>query len=80
MKEEIDEANDEFTHIIGIKEKMSRNLDELWKSIKEDDSQSAAQYVISIKYCAYMAAAELIQVAAMCDKFIASQKARECGE
>lgn len=77
LKEEIDEANDEFTHIIGIKEKMSGKLDELWKSIKEDNSQSAAHDVMVIKHCAGLAAAELIQVVAMCDKFITSQELRE---
>jgi hypothetical protein len=62
LKEEIEEANDEMIfveYLLGI----------LWQYIKENDEVRGFQNIAKIKERAIAGIKELIQVAAMCDKF-----------
>lgn len=49
----------------------------LWRSIKGDDEEGANISALEMRDSATYAAAELIQVIAMCDKFIKSQEVRD---
>lgn len=69
LREEIEEAIKEMQSIV-------RRYDELWKGVKDNQSDVAKAAIREIKYFAEYGAAELIQVIAMCDKFVKSQEVR----
>ena len=69
IREEIEEAIDSF-------ETIGTYYNNLWEAIKKNSAIDAIENVNYIKLYAEYAAAELIQVVAMCDKFISSQEAR----
>ena len=48
----------------------------LWRSTKDDNEEGANISALEMRDSATYAAAELIQVIAMCDKFVKSQEAR----
>lgn len=72
IREEIEEA-------IESLEMMGKSFEEAWHEIKEDDEEEAQERVQYVRQFAEHSAFELIQVIAMCDKFIKSQEARDEG-
>lgn len=48
-----------------------------WEAIRQDNPMEAADAIAAMRVSLSYAASEMIQVIAMCDKFIASQEARE---
>lgn len=70
IKEEFEEAVDEI-----VAAKKCKNS--AWESIKVDYPGGARTEFRKMRDCIALAAAELIQVIAMCDKFILSQSERE---
>ena len=65
IKEEIKEAEDE---LIDVK----TNLEEIWRTVKGNNTELTIKYTKHLKKYAVNLAAESIQVAAMCQKFIDS--------
>jgi len=61
LKEEIEETEDEV-RLLG------EELQRLWLDVKSDNSQNAQQKIKYMQIIAEKAAAELIQVVAMCQK------------
>lgn len=70
IREEMEEAIDSM-------ELVGQNYSKLWAAVKSDDKKTTCDCVKWMKFHAKYAAAELIQVVAMCDKFIASQEVRD---
>ncbi|RDU23411.1 hypothetical protein [Anaerosacchariphilus polymeriproducens] len=71
IKEEVEECESEYKNIEYV-------LDDLWYRIKANDNFETMEYLVKqIKKSAINLAIEAIQAAAMCDKFIMSQKKRE---
>lgn len=69
LQEEIEEATDSMKTVHIDSEK-------LWEAVKNDDKEFSCEMAQHIRHFAEYAAAELIQVIAMCDKFIESQEVR----
>ncbi len=69
IREEIEEVLDSMGEI-------GPAYEDMWNAIRENDGQGAKAGVREIRASAAWTAAELIQVIAMCDKFIKSQEAR----
>lgn len=69
IQEEIEEAFDCLKNI-------DESYEGLWNAIKEDDAMGAMIRAKEMRESVTWAAAELIQVIAMCDKFVKSQEAR----
>ena len=69
IREEIEEALDSMGGI-------GPAYEDMWNAIRENDGQGAKAGVREIRASAAWTAAELIQVIAMCDKFVKSQEAR----
>lgn len=67
LQEEITEARDEFVEVSGY---------DLLRAIMSNDQEDIIEEISTIRRDAQYAAAELIQVIAMCDKFIESQEVR----
>ena len=65
IEEEVEEANE----AMGM---VARRLDHLWTAVKGDDVRGQMQSIQQIRKYAKYAATELIQVCAMCDKFVKS--------
>lgn len=65
--EETQEARMEVIHA-------TKNLDEFWQCVKRDDTEEITNLLLAIKKHAQQAAAECIQVAAMCEKAMQPQK------
>lgn len=53
-------------------------LNRLWESVRADEAQT--EYIRHIRKSMLKAAAEAIQTAAMCEKFIQSQEERKYGD
>ena len=69
IREEIEEA-------IVYMEAVGQAHKRLWRLVKNDDEEGANISASEIQDSATYAAAELIQVIAMCDKFVKSQEER----
>lgn len=69
LREEIEEATEDSAEI-------ENQYYELWDAVRADDEQAAFEAANKIKHYAVYAAAELVQVAAMADKLVVSQRAR----
>ena len=69
IQEEIEEAFDCLKNI-------DESYEGLWNAIKEYDAMGAMIRAKEMRESVTWAAAEMIQVIAMCDKFIRSQEAR----
>lgn len=65
IKEEIEELAQELVDL-------NMNLDRMWNHVKENNKAAAISDADSMRYYAMNAAAEAIQVVAMCEKFIKS--------
>lgn len=65
LREEVEEAIDNIDMMTVAQER-------LWSAIKNNDSQSITFYVRETRKYAKEAIRELVEVAAMCDKFVAS--------
>lgn len=70
IREEIEEAT-------VCMEAVGQAYERLWRSVKDDDEEGANISALELQDSATYAAAELIQVIAMCDKFIKSQEVRD---
>lgn len=69
IQEEIDE-------VITANKAAMELKDKVWISIKEDNAEMATEFTEHMREHLTYATAELIQVIAMCDKFVKSQEAR----
>lgn len=69
IREEIEESAEDI-------EQIEEQYYELWNAVRADDEEAAYEAANRIKHYAVYAAAELVQVAAMADKLVVSQKAR----
>ena len=70
IREEMQEVDDETTEI-------EMHYSMMWEAVKDDNPMRAAQSAYKMQQAAIRAAAESIQVAAMCRKFIFSQQIRD---
>lgn len=70
LQEEIEEVTD-FMQSVHI------NSKNLWDAVKNDSEDISCEMAHHIRHLAEYAAAELIQVVAMCDKFVKSQEERK---
>ena len=70
---EIEEAQEDMN-------KVQNNFGDLWKSVKRNLKLEPKYHAESVCICAVSLACEAIQVAAMAQKFIDSQKEREKSE
>lgn len=68
--EEIEEACDEI-------DAAAEELDKTWKAIKADDQKAACVAIIKTRKALLRGISEMVQSAAMCEKFIQSQEARK---
>ena len=71
IREEIEEA-------IESLEMMGESFQKAWHEIREDNEEDARARVQDVRLFAEHSAFELIQVIAMCDKFVKSQEERKC--
>lgn len=69
IREEIEETIESI-------EMMVKNFEKVWHEIRENDEEEARGRVQDVRCFAGHSAFELIQVIAMCDKFIKSQEER----
>lgn len=70
LQEEIEEAEEVFDsakECVGL----------AWEAVKTDYPEGARQKIREMRYQLVYAAAEIVQAIAMCDKFRASQEARD---
>lgn len=67
---------EEMEEVIDSMKQVGEHFAKVWKAVKEDSQKDAADNVSLMRLYASCAAAELIQVIAMCDKFEKSQEGR----
>lgn len=67
---------EEIEEVISNNKAAMESKNKMWSSIKQDDEERAREHAQYMRYLLTYAAAEMIQVIAMCDKFVKSQEVR----
>ncbi len=70
IKEEYEEAQEQMAAL-------NQQIDHYWAEVRADETEYHPQYLDAIKRAAILGACELIQVAAMADKALATYKTKE---